>query len=59
MHATPNSANVTTVAVDIANDVFELAFADADARIFGLKGTEVIDLASHHAATSIMPSSRL
>lgn len=33
MHATPKSASVTTVAVDLAKDVFELAFADADARI--------------------------
>jgi transposase len=33
MHATPKSALITTVAVDLAKDVFELAFADADARI--------------------------
>lgn len=33
MHATPKTAIVTTVAVDLAKDVFELAFADADARI--------------------------
>ncbi len=33
MHATPKSASVTTVAVDLAKDVFELAFADANARI--------------------------
>lgn len=33
MHATPKSALVTTVAVDLAKDVFELAFADASARI--------------------------
>lgn len=33
MHATPKSASVSTVAVDLAKDVFELAFADADARI--------------------------
>ena len=33
MHATPNNAAVSTVAVDLAKDVFELAFADAQARI--------------------------
>jgi len=33
MHATPNNAAVSTVAIDLAKDVFELAFADADARI--------------------------
>ncbi len=33
MHATPKSAIASTVAVDLAKDVFELAFADADARI--------------------------
>ncbi len=33
MHATPKSASVTTVAVDLAKDVFELAFADANAHI--------------------------
>jgi hypothetical protein len=33
MHATPKSAIASTVAVDLAKDVFDLAFADADARI--------------------------
>jgi transposase len=33
MHATPKSAAASTVAIDLAKDVFELAFADADARI--------------------------
>ena len=33
MHATPKSAIASSVAVDLAKDVFELAFADADARI--------------------------
>jgi hypothetical protein len=33
MHATPKSATASTVAIDLAKDVFELAFADADARI--------------------------
>ena len=33
MHPTPKSAGATTAAVDLAKDVFELAFADADARI--------------------------
>ncbi len=33
MHATPKSASATTVAVDLAKDVFELAFADAHAHI--------------------------
>jgi transposase len=33
MHATPKSAHASTVAVDLAKDVFELAFADASARI--------------------------
>lgn len=33
MHATPNIAAVSTVAIDLAKDVFELAFADADACI--------------------------
>lgn len=33
MHATPKSAVATTVAIDLAKDVFELAFADAHAHI--------------------------
>ncbi len=33
MHATPKSAAATTAAVDLAKDVFELAFADADRRV--------------------------
>ena len=33
MHATPKSATASTVAIDLAKDVFELAFADADAHI--------------------------
>ena len=33
MHATPKSAAASTVAIDLAKDVFELAFADVDARI--------------------------
>jgi transposase len=33
MHATPKSVAASTVAIDLAKDVFELAFADADARI--------------------------
>ena len=33
MHATRKSATATTVAIDLAKDVFELAFADAQARI--------------------------
>lgn len=33
MHATPNNVAISTVAIDLAKDVFELAFADADARI--------------------------
>ena len=33
MHPTPKSADATTVAVDLAKEVFELAFADNDARI--------------------------
>ena len=33
MHATPKSALASTVAIDLAKDVFELAFADSDARI--------------------------
>lgn len=30
MHATPKNSAATTVAIDLAKDVFELAFADAD-----------------------------
>ena len=33
MHPTPKSAHATTVAVDLAKEVFELAFADDNARI--------------------------
>jgi transposase len=33
MHATPKSAAATTVAIDLAKDVFELAFADAAHRV--------------------------
>ena len=33
MHATAKSAAATTVAIDLAKDVFELAFADGDAHI--------------------------
>jgi hypothetical protein len=33
MHATPKSTAVSIVAIDLAKDVFELTFADADARI--------------------------
>lgn len=33
MHATPKSAVASSVAIDLAKDVFELAFADDDARI--------------------------
>lgn len=33
MHATPKSVAATTVAIDLAKDVFELAFADAAHRI--------------------------
>ncbi len=33
MHAKPKSAAASTVAIDLAKDVFELAYADADARI--------------------------
>ena len=33
MHATPNNALATTVAVDLAKNVFELAYADAHGRI--------------------------
>lgn len=33
MHATPNTIAVSTVAIDLAKDVFELAFADAQAHI--------------------------
>jgi transposase len=33
MHATPKSVAASTLAVDLAKDVFELAFADANARI--------------------------
>ena len=33
MHATPNNVAISTVAIDLAQDVFELAFADAGARI--------------------------
>ena len=33
MHATPDNGAIATVAIDLAKDVFELAFADADARI--------------------------
>jgi transposase len=33
MHATPKSAPASTVAIDLAKDVFELAFADDDAHI--------------------------
>ncbi|MGH8322355.1 MAG: IS110 family transposase [Steroidobacteraceae bacterium] len=33
MHATAKSAAATTAAIDLAKEVFELAFADADARI--------------------------
>jgi hypothetical protein len=33
MHATPKSATASTVAIDLAEDVFELEFADSDARI--------------------------
>jgi transposase len=33
MHATPKSAAASTVAIDLAKDVFELAFADVDVRI--------------------------
>jgi len=33
MHATPNSVVASTVAIDLAKDVFELAFADANAQI--------------------------
>jgi len=31
-HATPKSALASTVAIDLAKEVFELAFADLDAR---------------------------
>jgi len=37
MHATPETAVATTVAVDLAKDVFELAFADAEHRILERK----------------------
>ena len=37
MHATPEAAVATTVAVDLAKDVFELAFADAGHRILERK----------------------
>jgi hypothetical protein len=33
MHATPDNGAIATVAIDLAKDVFELAFVDADARI--------------------------
>jgi transposase len=33
MHATPNNAAVSTLAIDLAKDVFELAFADAEAHV--------------------------
>jgi hypothetical protein len=33
MHATPKSAVASTVAIDLAKDVFELAFTDANAHI--------------------------
>ena len=33
MHATPKSAAASSVAIDLAKDVFERAFADVDARI--------------------------
>ena len=33
MHATPKIATASTLAIDLAKDVFELAFADADARV--------------------------
>ncbi|MBA8884544.1 hypothetical protein FHW13_002395 [Dokdonella fugitiva] len=33
LHATPNDVAISTVAIDLAKDVFELGFADADARI--------------------------
>lgn len=33
MHATPENAFAATVAVDLAKDVFELAFADTDGRL--------------------------
>lgn len=32
MHATPKSTAASTVAIDLAKDVFDLAFPDADAR---------------------------
>ena len=31
MHATPNNAAVSKITIDLAKDVFKLAFADADA----------------------------
>jgi transposase len=37
MHATPENTIATTVAVDLAKDVFELAFADAEHRIVARK----------------------
>ena len=33
MHATPNSAAATSVAIDLARDVFELVFADTEHRV--------------------------
>jgi transposase len=37
MHATPKSADAATVAIDLAKDVFELAFADAAYRVIERK----------------------
>ena len=33
MHATPDSSRIATVAIDLAKDVFELAFADAQGQL--------------------------
>ena len=33
LHPTPKSVHATTAAIDLAKEVFELAFADNDARI--------------------------
>ena len=33
MHATPDSSRIATMAIDLAKDVFELAFADAQGQL--------------------------
>ena len=47
MHATPKSAAASTVAIDLAKDVFELAFAGVDARIVERRRLSCTAFAGH------------